>query len=211
MSPNSTITNHIEYLINKKNTEVFTVGYHHLENNNQEYENTNNILIAPSWGQDNIFSDKYNEQFLNLIEILNNSGKKIFLRPHPMDLKNLTKLRKIENIELYLTNNITLQIFDYLITDWSGISLEYFYSTRKTVGFLDTPKKVKRKLKSKEANLELTENMIRNKIGPVIDLNNINIDNLFNFKYQKSQYIENLFLPEFQSKSIENVLRNIFK
>ena len=53
--------------------------------------------------------------------------------------------------------------------------------------------------------------MIRNKIGPVIDLNNIDINNLFYFKYQKSQYIENLFLPEFQSKSIENVLRNIFK
>ena len=51
--------------------------------------------------------------------------------------------------------------------------------------------------------------MVRNKIGPIIDLNNIEIDVLFNFKYERSEYIDNLFLPEFQNKNIENILRDI--
>ena len=209
LSPNSTITNHLGYLINKKKTQIITVGYQYLERKSLDYEDTNNVLIAPSWGKDNLFSDKYNQQFINLIEILQKNGKKIFLRPHPMDLNNLTKLKENINLNLYLLNKIDFHNFDYLITDWSGISLEYFYSTRKVVGFLNTPKKIKRKLKSKELELDLTENMVRNKIGPIIDLNNIEIDVLFNFKYERSEYIDNLFLPEFQNKNIENILRDI--
>ena len=80
LSPNSTITNHLGYLINEK-TQIITVGYQYLERKSLDYEDTNNVLIAPSWGKDNLFSDKYNQQFINLIEILQKNGKKIFLGP----------------------------------------------------------------------------------------------------------------------------------
>ena len=184
--------------------------YQNLKRCDKNSRDTNNVLIAPSWGQDNLFSDNFNKQFLNLIEILQNSEKKIFLRSHPMDIEHVTKLRENKNTNLYLPNKIDFQKFDYLITDWSGISLEYFYSTKKIVGFLDTPKKIKRKLRNKELQLDLIENMIRNRIGPVIDLNNIDINVLFDFEYKVSDYIESLFSPEFQSKNVEEVLSNIF-
>ncbi len=211
LSPNNTITNQLKYIVGEKYTKILTVGYQHLEKNNKEHINTNNFLIAPSWGKDNLFSDKYNQQLLQMIERLKDNEKNVFLRPHPMDIEILKKLEKINGINLYSTNDINFRNFDCLITDWSGISLEFFYSTRNVVGFVNTPKKIKRKLKRVERKLNLVENMVRNKIGPILDVENLDLELLFNFQYQKSEYIEKLFLPEFPKIDIDNIFLSLFK
>jgi hypothetical protein len=53
--------------------------------------------------------------------------------------------------------------------------------------------------------------MVRNKIGPILDVENLDLELLFNFQYQKSEYIEKLFLPEFPKTDIDNIFLSLFK
>ncbi len=58
-----------------------------------------------------------------------------------MDSEVLKVLKNYENIELYLKEKVDHSNFDFVITDWSGISLEYFYARHKPVGFVNTEKR----------------------------------------------------------------------
>ena len=80
---------------------------------------------------------------------------------------------------------------DILITDWSSISMEYAFTTKKPVIFIDTPMKVMNPEYQKIA-IEPINIWIREKIGKLITLDKIdNIDSevdeiLKNYKkYQK--------------------------
>ena len=108
-----------------------------------------------------------------------------------------------------MTNDINFRNFDCLITDCTGLSLEFFYSTRNVVELI--LQKIKRKLKRVREKLNLVENMVRNKIGPILDVENLDLELLFNFQYQKSEYIEKLFLPEFPKIDIDNIFLSLFK
>ena len=59
-----------------------------------------------------------------------------------------------------------------LITDFSGIALEFFYLTGRPVAFLDTPKKIKRKISKKEKGLNLIEDEMRTEIGEIFRISN---------------------------------------
>ena len=61
---------------------------------------------------------------------------------------------------------------DSLISDWSGISLEYAFTYERPVLFIDVPEKILNVL-SKDISLEPIEIAIRNKIGHVISPNNL--------------------------------------
>ena len=121
-----------------------------------------------------------------------------------MDKENIEIIKDNTNIDFYLDTDINYEKFNYLITDWSGISLEYFFTTRNPVGFIDTPKKMRRKLSKAEKKIELIESEVRNKIGPVIDLHNLDLSSLFDFNYQKSEYIEPFF-----TQNLKRILLNI--
>ena len=77
-------------------------------------------------GENNIFSEENNHRLLNLIDSLEASQFKVYLRPHPMEVETIRRLQKKVQFDIYLSETVDHSNFDYLITDWSGISLEYF-------------------------------------------------------------------------------------
>ena len=200
-------------MINEKDTKVFTVGYQYLHQTvkpNFDTLNLGNVLIAPSWGENNIFSEENNHRLLNLIDSLEANQLKVYLRPHPMEIETIRRMEKELQFNVYLSDIVDHSYFDYLITDWSGISLEYFYSTNNPVGFVNTPKKRRRKLKRNELNLELIVNQIIDHIGPKLDLDNIEINKLLNFQHKSSEYIQSLYHPFFDKKALEKIFIEIF-
>jgi hypothetical protein len=189
-SPSEIVTDQINYLVSKT-TKVFTTGY--LLFDGIEPFSRNNllndkILLAPTWGQEGLKKIYRNiDKIKNFSENLN---LELIFRPHPMvDLKDI----KLTNIQLDTSRDLN-NLFEYnhLITDYSGIALEYFYLTARATLFLDVPKKIKRNLKSREKHLVLIENDMRNKIGLSKDFESLkytdkfpNLDNALSKVYVK--------------------------
>lgn len=106
------------------------------------------ILIAPSWQPDNIV-DVCAEQ---LLDALTGSGCQVTLRPHPQQVRHeperfevlKERFKENPNIEIQtdFSSHASVLDADLLITDWSGISWEYAFTTKKPVLFIDTPMKV---------------------------------------------------------------------
>ena len=89
-------------------------------------------MYAPSWGKDSSleFLD------LNFINMLLEKKFLVYFKPHPMSYKNNTKtIKKIEtnfskNKSFHTIKSEDFSYFfnsDLLITDWSGISFEFFF------------------------------------------------------------------------------------
>jgi len=179
-----------ELMLNKKlknlNYELYKSNYPKLNVIGGQFETLKKdkiVTIAPSWGTDNIFE---NENFEILLSKLVSNGFKIILRPHsnvPLKtysfLKILKKKYKEESIIIEDNNANFFDTFksNYLITDWSGIAIEYFLITKKPVIFVDTKAKIRNKnFDENNDNIPL-EVSIRNKIGLIIkplELSNIN-------------------------------------
>lgn len=106
------------------------------------------ILIAPSWQTDNIID-------LCIDELLGELGKteyEIILRPHPQQVRHepekfdllKEKFRDCRNITVqtdFSSNNPVMEA-DVLITDWSDISWEFAFVTKRPVLFINTPMKI---------------------------------------------------------------------
>ena len=98
------------------------------------------ILIAPTWNT-NFFSE---EIIISVIDVLN--GKFNFVvRPHYMSyIKDANFKKNFKYFEKFLLKNKYLNFYqyNYLISDWSGIFLEYFLLTRKKSILINTMKKM---------------------------------------------------------------------
>ena len=192
------------YNLNKKN--IFRDGYRPLEyliNENNKF-NTKlskqlNILIAPSWGSNNIF-----EHCIDiLLDTLLESDMDVTIRPHPMTIrhhgKNLAKLkdayRHKENfkIQVNIENRDMLFNSDLLITDWSGIGIEYGIGLKKPVIYIDTPKKINNPDADKIKLIPI-ETKIRSEIGKIVKIDDLHNINNFIFEllqtYDKSKILE---------------------
>ena len=174
------------------------------------------ILLAPSWGSKGTLE----VCGIPLIEHLLNSDHLIYLRPHPMTLKHNQKLiLEIKNI-FQNNKNFILQddlsnkeIFfqaDMLITDWSGVAMEYSFGRLKPVLFINVPQKMNNP-ESHLLNIEPIEKSIRNKIGEIIhpdELDCINkvIDGMFK---REKMFLEDIeFL---RKKSVFNLGHSLEK
>lgn len=135
--------------------------------------NKSTVLIAPTWGKSSIFGKTLD----NLIEILIYSNIKTILRLHPM-----TKRQDKKNIDALLKKYISNDNFEYnediegiediinsdvMISDWSGASMEYAFTTEKPLIFIDTKPKI-RNLNWKKLNLPCIEESVRKDIGKII-------------------------------------------
>ena len=58
------------------------------------------------------------------------------------DLLNIYLNNNAFSCELNITSFKNLFLADILVTDWSGIAIEYAFATNKIVLFLDTPQKI---------------------------------------------------------------------
>ena len=133
----------------------------------------NLILIVPSYGNENLLE----VCGIELIDTLLKSNFKVLLRPHFKIMKESAKLiKKIkENFEknpnfTLHTGIIPSNLFHNskcMISDWSGISLEYAFTFERPVIFIDVPKK-NLNPNVDDISLEPIEISIRNEIGYVV-------------------------------------------
>jgi len=178
-----------EQLYNLKQKNLVECGYGllnkllktkppHAQQNFLSKNNKKNVLIAPSWGKQNLLESTG----IELIKILLDTGYHVTVRPHPMTVKKSSKLIKQikekfeKNPDFILDTNTSSfeQLFSSyaLITDWSGIAHEYAFVCERPVIFVDTPKKVNNK-EYKKIGLEPFEISIRDKIGEIVSIQNI--------------------------------------
>ena len=175
-----------EKVYNLKPKTLISYGFPRLDtlikekhNLSKEFLKSKNlILITPSYGKNNLLE----VCGIELINILLKSNFKVLLRPHYKILKDSKNL--IEKIikEFGHNPNFSLEkgiipsdIFNSslcMISDWSGISLEYAFTFERPVIFIDVPKKILNP-NSTDISLEPIEISIREKIGYVISPANL--------------------------------------
>jgi len=141
-------------------------------------EDKNLILITPTYGKKNLLQICGKE----LIEILLKADFTVMLRPHFRIFKDSKKLINsiIENfgnhpnfiLEKGVIPSDKFHNSKCLITDWSGISLEYAFTFERPVVFIDTPKKTLNP-DSGDITMNPIEISIREKIGHVVPTNSL--------------------------------------
>ena len=168
-----------EKLYNLNRKELVKVGYSWLEDIESNFNNSKSgkikILIAPTWSKGNIF-----ETCIEVIlEKLSSLQYEIILRPHPEFIKRHSfkfeqicdKYQSYSNIIFDNKSFSSDHIFEsnILITDWSGIAIEYAWGMLKPVIYIDTPKKI---YNPKYKNLKIIpiEDKIRELNGKILTI-----------------------------------------
>ena len=172
-SPSNTITEQLKPLVSDK-VKIFTTGYllfDQIQFGENSKEFNDRVLIAPTWGKAGV--DEIISNLEKITNFISSQSLKPVFRPHPMTDINEFKINP--NISLDLDKDLkNLQDYKHLITDYSGIALEFFYLTKRSTIFLEVQKKIKRKIGKKEKNFLLIENEMRTVIGEAVSINEIN-------------------------------------
>lgn len=163
------------------NKKLFNHGYSRFDDliNDNRYKNKqlfNTILVAPSWGENCIIESGIGKKLIG--ELLMHKFNVIF-RPHPQTIVYSREAvndvidKYIHNKQFSYEENIvsdkSLFTSEILITDWSGIALEYSLALKKPVIFCNTPKKINN-LHYKDIKSTPIEISLRSKIGVIWDL-----------------------------------------
>jgi len=172
-----------EKLYGKKEKNLVEFGYPLIENLIDSYEKMDKnvserkqILIAPSWQEDNLLDSCVE----TLIDSLYGDKYRIIVRPHPEYMKRYKEKMELliekykEKIgdglvfELDFSSNASVYSSDVLVTDWSGIGIEFGFATLKPVVFVNT------KIKLENPNYEKIgivpqEVRLRNVLGVALD------------------------------------------
>ena len=179
----------------------------------QDFLSKNNkkkVLIAPSWGKQNLLESIG----IELIKILLDADYHVIVRPHPMTIKKSPKIIKQikekfeKNPDFLLDTNTSSfeQLFSSyaLITDWSGIGYEYAFGCERPVIYVDVPKKAHNK-EYEKIQLVPFETSIRDKIGEVVSPQNIEtIPERIEFLYGNDNNFENK-IQKIRNNSIFNI------
>ena len=106
------------------------------------------ILIAPSWDDNGLIET----EGMEIIQILLDNNYNVILRPHPITLKKSEnvikniqkKFQKNTNFDLDtdIRNLDSLFVSDCMISDWSGVAIEYAFALQKPVLYVDIQKKI---------------------------------------------------------------------
>ena len=144
----------------------------HTENNPKE------ILIAPSWQQDNLI-DLCIEPILNQ---LLGKGYHVTLRPHPQYVRHFgDRLLAIKEkyadcsdftLQDDFSSNSTVFNADVMLTDWSGIAYEYSFTTLKPTLYINTPMKVMNP-DYEELGIEPFDITVRDEVGISVDVDKL--------------------------------------
>jgi len=168
------------------------------------------VSIAPSWGLKNLINTLSNEFYETLLSnnyILN-------LRPHS-NIQNkdyrvlksiIKKYKNNSNFKIENSNETFKEVFEseYLITDWSGIGLEFAFITERPVIFIDTEKKINN-IKYNDISHVPIEITLRDQIGIIVKLDNIKYINKYLQEIDnKKSYFQNNIL-EARKKYIYNL------
>ncbi|MBO5446587.1 CDP-glycerol glycerophosphotransferase family protein [bacterium] len=152
------------------------------------------ILIAPSWGAHSLLT-KFGEKLLD--ELVNSTSYDIVVRPHPQSMlveKDLIENLKNKYIDCtrlkwdFSANNLQVMAnSDILISDFSGIMLDYAFLFKKPFLYVDT-----------KINYEMYDfcdldeeipckHRIANEIGKKLDIDNGDVENIVEIINQVKQ------------------------
>ena len=175
-----------EKLYELKPKKIVNYGFGRLDTllqEKEEFEKSDSnmkdlILITPSYGNENLLE----KCGIELIDTLLKSNFRVLLRPHFRILRDSKKL--IDSIKDKFGKNPNFIFEDSvipskyfhnsicMISDWSGISMEYAFTCECSVIFIDVPKKILNP-DANDLSLEPIEISLRNKIGHIISPENI--------------------------------------
>jgi len=126
------------------------------------------VLLAPSWGPDGLL-----EKFgLPLCKCLRAMGARLIVRPHPRTVElNPQIVAELERQGFAIDRDRegwkSLRAADVLVSDWSGVALEYAFGLQRPVVFVDTPRKVNNR-DYERIRLLPFEVSVREKIGTIV-------------------------------------------
>lgn len=197
------------------NKTLIKAGYYRLERIYNDFKRSHKsgknktILIAPSWGDNNILKVCGKD----IVKKLLNQSYRVIVRPHPETVKRDPQLLKeyikefASNLNFVLEDSIvtdkSLIESDVLITDSSGVSLEYAFGTERPVLFIDVPPKIKN-AKYNELKSEPIELSLREKIGRIVSVKKISriSDDIKHLIRNRNMYKKNII--QLRSKYVFN-------
>ena len=145
--------------------------YYFLKNFKNLNNNINKLLIAPTWNTN--FYKK--EIHLKIKEILDNAKIDYEIRPHKMSiLKNEVNINDLINIGFNINTETLYNLNNYnnLITDWSGIYIEFAILKKIKPICINSDKKI-RNNNSKKIKNDPAEIFLRDKLANVVEMNNL--------------------------------------
>ena len=194
--------------LNKKN--LIPTGYFYFDSlaeNISLKKSDDSILIAPSWNYD--LKNFINENFIELIEILLNKNKKVIFRPHPEHYKRSKKIlhkikKNISNKNFEFDNKnenlMSMEKAKCLITDNSGIAIEYITILKRPILYLDEFDKIHNYEFNDYLNLKTIDYKIKENFGYLFKKKDFNqIEEIINFSvedFKKKQPILDSFIKE---------------
>lgn len=199
-----------------KKKELIPFGYPWIKNLKKSLEkfdkfdkkDKKNVLYAPSWGVNSSL------EFLdiNLIYLLIERDCKVYFKPHPMSYnfnkKIIAKIKKkfSRNKNFTFVNLDDISLFfktELLITDWSGISFEYFFAKENSkIIFLETPIRAVNK-NYKELGLRTIEEQYRKELGIITKLDILEIQKKIDIAI-KTEAVKNSHVSNIEKKLLFN-------
>jgi len=194
-----------EDLNNLKKKKLIKCGYlyfDYLKKNLKLKEKNDEILIAPSWNYNE--RNFINEDFEKIIEKLLYYNYKVNFRPHPEHFKRskafLNRIKNKFNSEnFYYDDNIeninSMERAKCLITDNSGIAIEFTLILKKPTLYYESKNKIHNSEFKKYKSLENFEDTVKKYFG-------------FKFKYHEINKIDLLIkncFKKFKKKGKKNI------
>ena len=165
------------------------------------------ILIAPSWGEDNILDSCIDI----LIEKLYRPEYHITVRPHPEYVKRYgARMQQIVeryadrdekhlSFELDFSVNKSIYSSDLLISDWSGVANEFCFCTNKPALFVNTEMKVVNPNWQK-IGMTPSEVFLRDEIGISINKEDLNkVDEVVEKLLNSADYYRDVIKERYDS------------
>ncbi len=133
------------------------------------------VLVAPSWGPKGLIESGLGK---SLVQQLLDLGHEVVLRPHPQTIRfsnsKVNEIRKqhqdnsLFSFECSVAGQESLHRSDIMVSDWSGVALEYAFALKKPVIFCDVPKKVNNP-NYRDIDNDPIEVLLRDNIGVIWD------------------------------------------
>jgi YidC/Oxa1 family membrane protein insertase len=156
-----------------------------IENINHE-NSFNDVLIAPSWNRN--LKNFINENFVDLTEVLLKKNFGVIFRPHPEHFKHSKNIiKKIENkfstknfkLDINRDNINSMEKARCLITDSSGIAIEYIIALKRPILYLNEHDKVHNIEFKSSSKLDTIDHKIKENFGNIFEKSDFNqIDTL---------------------------------
>lgn len=157
------------------------------------------VLIAPTWHTDFYKLNLH----IKLKNIFDEEKIDYILRPHPMSLKkgeiSINELKQ-NRINFDINNKLDFKNYSHLITDWSGIFIEYSIVNKRSAILINTKQKIRNVKPNKISDLPI-EISARNILGYCLEVENIK--DIKNF-IEKNNIDKNNIINNFYNENFFN-------